>query len=339
MNFDLLETLCKFCSVSGNEDSLRNFIFSEIESYADEIKKDSLGNLLIKKLGTSGEKNYKKIVVTAHMDEVGFMITHVTEEGFLKFGTVGSISDKVLLGTRVEIGENSIAGVIGSTPVHLLKPDSRYKSVPVEDMYIDIGAKNKEDALCYVRLGDYASFEPFFVRDKRTVKAKALDNRLGCFILLNLIKKEFTRDVYYAFTTREEIGAFGAQTMAYSLDSAVAIVIDATTAADVYGTKDEQKVCKLSCGPVVPFMDRGTIYNKELFDLAFKLAKENKISVQTKEAIAGGTDASVIHKSRSGVKTLGVSVPCRYIHAPVNMCCIEDILNTLRLLEILIARV
>ncbi len=339
MNFDLLEKLCKFCAISGNEDELRDFIFYEVGKYSSDIKIDCLGNLLIRKGGTSGLPEAKRVVVTAHMDEVGFIITHITEEGFLKFGTVGSISEKVLLGTRVIIGKNKITGVIGATPVHLLDSEDRYKNVSVEDMYIDIGAKNKEDALNYVQLGEYASFEPVFFKDDMTVKAKSLDNRLGCFILLNLIQKEFPGDVYFAFTTKEEVGAIGAQTMAYSLKPDISIVVDSTTAADVYGSKEDQKICKLGGGAVVPFMDKGTIYNKDLYNLAFDLAAKNNIPAQTKEAIAGGTDASVIHKSRCGVKTLGISVPCRYIHAPVGMCRTRDVLSTIELIEILLTEV
>lgn len=337
MSFEILEKLCNTCAVSGNETILSSFILEEIKDYIEEFKLDALGNLIIKKSGTSKDKSSdSKLVVTAHMDEVGFIVTHVTEEGFLKFGIVGSIDGKVLLGTRVMVGKNKILGVIGSTPVHLLESDEKLKKVPVENMYIDIGARSKEDALKYVNFGDYAYFEPIFLEDEDTIKSKALDNRLGCFILINLIKKSYPYDIYFAFTTREEIGAIGSRTMAYALDPDFSIVVDSTTASDVYKVEEENKVCKLEKGPVVPFMDLGAVYDKKLYSRAFELANKNKIPVQTKEAVAGGTDASTIHCARNGVKTLGVSVPCRYIHSPVSICKKIDVKNTEKLIEHLI---
>ena len=339
MNFELLKKLCNFFAASGDEDNLRSFVLEEIKDYVEDVKIDALGNLIAKKRGTEKKEIEKKFLLTSHMDEVGFIVTHVTSEGFLKFSTVGSINSKILLGTRVLVGGKRILGVIGSTPIHLLKSEEKFKDVSIEDMYIDVGAKNKEDALEYVNLGDYAYFEPVFFEDENNIRSKALDNRLGCFILINLIKRSYPYDVYFAFTTREEIGAIGAKTMAYSLNPEISIVVDSTTASDIHGIDEDDKVCMLEKGPVVPFMDLGTVYNKKLYSLAFRLANENKIPIQTKEAVAGGTDASVIHNVKCGVKTLGVSVPCRYIHSPVGLCKKVDLKNTEKLLESLILKI
>ena len=339
MNFELLKKLCAFFAASGDEDNLRSFILEEIKNYVKDVRIDTLGNLIVKKEGLEKCKTRKKFLLTAHMDEVGFIVTHITAEGFLKFSTVGSINSKVLLGTRVLVGEKRILGVIGSTPIHLLKSEEKFKDVSVENMYIDIGAKNKDNALKYVNLGDYAYFEPVFFEDENNIKSKALDNRLGCFVLINLIKRSYPYDIYFAFTTREEIGAVGAKTMAYSLNPDISIVVDSTTASDIHGVDEDNKVCMLEKGPVVPFMDLGTVYNKELYTLAFKLANENKIPIQTKEAVAGGTDASSIHSVRCGVRTLGISIPCRYIHSPVSLCKKIDLKNTEKLLESLILKI
>ena len=330
MNFTILENLCKISAVSGDEECLRTFIVSEIKNYSNEIITDNLGNLIIKKAGKKGPCN-RKIMVTSSMDEVGFIITNITKDGFLKFNTVGLIDYKVLLGTRVLVGENNILGVIGSVPVHLLRSEEKYKKVKAEDLYIDIGANNKEDAEKYIKLGDYASFEPVFLRDSNNIRARALDSRLGCYTLIDLLKREYIHDLYFAFTTKEKIGSIGATTVAYTIKPDTAFVISSTMASDVYETEDENTICKLGEGPVAPFMDKGTIYCKDLYSLALKLTKEKNIPIQTKMVSSSITDASVIQKSRGGIKTLEILIPCRYINSPISMCKIIDLDNTEKL--------
>jgi len=333
LSFEFLKRLCCSLAASGDEGNVRSLVLEEIKDYVQETRIDNLGNLIVKKKGESTRKYAKKILVTAHMDEVGFIIKHVTDEGFLKFGSVGSVDPKVLLGTRVLVGKEKILGVIGSTPIHLLESSEKSKKVDISDMYIDIGSNNKEESLKHVSLGDFAYFEPTFIETLNEIKSKSLDNRLGCNILINLVKQSYPADVCFAFTTKEEVGSVGARAMAYYVNPDASIVVDTTTASDVFGVKEENVVCKLGKGPVVPFMDLGTIYNRNLYKLAFEVAKENNIPLQTKEKIAGGTDASSIQSSRDGTETLGVSVPCRYIHSPVGICKKVDLKNTEELIK------
>ena len=319
----LLERLCTASGISGDESSIRNIILSEIENYATEVKVDALGNLIVFKAGN--QKSKLKLMISAHMDEVGFIVTHITDSGFLKFSTVGGIDEKVIPGKSVTVGKNKLPGVIGVNPIHLLKSDEKQAVIPIDDMYIDIGAKNKKDAEKYVMPGNSVCFDSIFDINDKIVKAKALDDRVGCFILINLIKNDLLFDMYFTFVVQEEIGLKGATTAAFSVNPDCALVIEATTAGDTSCDENNSPVCKIGDGAVISFMDGHTVYDKEYYNLAFKLAKDNNIKVQSKEAVAGGNDAGAIHISRSGVRTLAVSLPCRYLHSATGLISLDDL--------------
>lgn len=321
INYNVLERLCSLNGVSGNEDDVRDLIIDEIKEYVDDYKVDLMGNLIVYKKGKN--KAQTKLLLSAHMDEVGFIITNITNEGFLKFATVGGIEKSVLGGINVVIGKDNINGVIGSTPVHLLKSGEGEKAVEIESLYIDIGAKDKKEAQRYVRVGDYACFNSTFDLSKETIKAKAIDDRVGCAILIDMIRSELMYDMIFSFVVQEEIGVRGATTAAYSINPEASIVIEATTAADI--PKSENKVCCLTDGAVVSFMDRGTIYDKGYFNLVFDVAKSIESKVQIKKAVAGSNDAAGIQKSRGGVRTIAISLPCRYIHSELAIASREDI--------------
>lgn len=324
----LLKELCALEGVSGNEGSVRARILEEIKPHATRVEVDALGNVIAFKKGSQPAKT--RLMLSAHMDEVGLILTHITDEGLLKFTAVGGIDQRVLCGKQVVV--NGHFGVIGGKPVHLMKGDEREKAVPVDELSIDIGAENREDAERAVSLGDVASFVSGFDDTGSMLRGKALDDRVGCALLVELLRRDLPYDMTVAFCVQEEVGLRGARCAAYSVEPQAAIVVETTTAADVAGVDEGKEVCHLGAGPVVSFMDRSTIYDKEYYRLAFSLAKEAGIACQTKHAVAGGNDAGAIHVSRGGVRTIAVSLPCRYLHAPWGMIAKSDLAATEQLL-------
>ncbi len=325
----MLKELCGLNGISGREDAVREFIISKLPEEC-KYRVDSLGNLIVQKKGRSTPKN--KVMLTAHMDEVGFIITYITDDGFLKFSCVGGIDERVIFGRAVTVGRNGAHGVIGSKAFHQLTSDERMKVPKTDDMYIDIGAKDRKEAEKYVSLGDSAYFDSEYIEfGDGFIKAKALDDRAGCMMLLNLANSDRAYDLTLCFLVQEEIGTRGAVTAAFAEQPDYAIVLESTTANDIPDVPESKKVCKLGGGAVISFMDRGTVYNTELYKKAFCVAKENKIPAQTKTVVAGGNDAAAIHKSRGGVKTVTLSVPTRYIHSPSSVAKAEDIKSVERL--------
>ena len=328
---ELIEELCTLSGISGREDSVRDYIINKIKDYA-EYSVDPLGNLIVFKKGKKPAKN--KVMLDAHMDEVGMIVTAITSEGFLKFAKVGGINSKVILGRSVKVGEKAVNGVIGIKPVHLVDKDKEDAIPSADELYIDIGALDKEEAQSVVSLGDAVWFNSDFVEfGNGFVKAKALDDRAGCALLIEMIRSELEYDAWFSFSVQEEIGTRGAQTAAFNIAPDYAIVVETTTAADISGVKDENQVCICGKGGAVSFMDRSTIYNKALFDRAFEVAKEKNIICQPKTVVAGGNDAGAIHKSRGGVKVLTVSVPCRYLHSPACVIKHSDAEESLKLIK------
>lgn len=317
---DTLKTLCSLQGASGREDAVRDYLIGRIGTHA-EYEVDALGNLLVHKKGA--QRATKKVMLAAHMDEVALIITYITEDGYLKFSPVGGIDPRVLFGRSVFVGDQKLPGVIGSMPVHLLKKDDLKKIPDFEKLYIDIGASSAIEAKEAVHLGDIAYFDSAFVPfGERRIKAKALDDRAGCAILLEMIESDQPYDLDFAFTVQEEVGLRGAGAAAYQLHPDYAIVVETTTAADIAGVQPHKRVCALGKGAVVSFMDKSTLYDRRLYDFAFSLAERKNIRCQTKTLVAGGNDAGAIHKSRGGVKTITISVPCRYLHSP--SCVIEE---------------
>ncbi len=329
---EMIKELCAISGISGREDDVRNYIIEKIKDYADEMHTDPLGNLIVFKKGRNVAKN--KVMLDAHMDEVGLIVTAITSEGYLKFAKVGGINTKVIIGRTVRVGEKGVVGALGIKPIHLIEKSEEGNIPKLDDLYIDIGAKNREEAQEYVRIGDAVWFCSGDIEfGSGFLKAKALDDRAGCAILIEMIRSELEYDCWFSFSTQEEIGTRGAQASAFSIAPDYAIVVETTTAADISGVKDEKRVCICGNGPTVSFMDRSTVYNRELFDKAFEIAERDGIPCQPKTLVAGGNDAGVIHKSRGGVKVLTVSVPCRYLHSPSCVIKYSDAENSLRLIK------
>lgn len=317
----LLECLCTARGISGAEDSVRDLILKEITPYADTVEINPLGSIIAFKKGKNRART--KLMLNAHMDEVGLIVTAITQEGYLKFATVGGIDRRVLCGKSVTV-HDTLPGVIGAKPIHLLKEEEREKSVPIEELYIDIGAKDKEEAEQYVAPGDIVCFDSIFDTANGRIKSRALDDRAGCVILIDILKSELPYDMTFVFAVQEEVGMRGARTAAYAVNPQAAIVVESTTAADIPGVDEEKQVCHVGGGPVLSFMDKGAIYDKEYYNLAFDTAKAVGVPCQTKEAVAGGNDSGAIHVTRGGVRTIAVSLACRYLHAPVGLISQED---------------
>lgn len=308
-----LKNLCLIDGISGDEGRVREYIISKIADKCD-YKIDPMGNLIAFKKGKKEPKN--KVMLSAHMDEVGFIVTYICDNGFIKFTNVGGIDPKIAVGRAVHVGENNIKGVIGNKAVHLCRGDEENTAPNLDKLYIDIGAKDKEEAEKYVCVGDSVHFISDFVEfGEDKIKAKAIDDRFGCAIMLKMIESELEYDTNFAFLVQEEVGCRGAGAAVFSIRPDYAIVLEATTASDISGVDNENRVCVQGQGAVVSFMDRSTVYNRDLFKGAFALAKEKNIPIQIKTTVAGGNDAGAIHKACSGVYTIAVSLPCRYIHS------------------------
>ncbi len=311
-----LEELCRLNATSGNEENVRNYIIDKIKNVA-EVKIDNSGNILAFK---KGKKSGKKTMVDAHMDEVGIIVSGYTADGFLKFQTVGSILPTAIFCKQVIIND-TIKGVIGAKPIHLTKGEDGKKCPETNALYIDIGAKSREEAEKLAPLGSTGVMVSDFIRVADKILSKALDDRIGCAVLIKLIENYDEYDFYATFTTSEEIGLRGAKTAAFSVDPEYAIVLEGTTAADIDGVSENKRVCSLSGGPAVSFMDNTTLYDKKLYEAAIN----SGIKCQTKSYVSGGNNAGTIHTSRSGVSTITLSAPCRYIHSANSVADINDI--------------
>lgn len=330
---DTLKTLCTMDGTSGHEDRIREYIISKLPADC-EHRTDALGNLIVFKKGKKEAKN--RVMLAAHMDEVGVIVTHIDEKGYLKFTTVGGITPAVLAGRCVRF-ENGTIGVLGIKPIHLTDKGDEGNLPSTDKMYIDIGADSREQAEEKVSLGDVAVFnEEFIPLGEHKVCSKALDDRMGCLALLTLLNEDIEADAYFVFTVQEEIGLRGAGTAAFQVAPDYAIVLEGTTAADLPDAEGERKVCVQGNGAAVSFMDRSTLYPPKLYNRAMELAKENNIPVQTKTMVAGGNDAGSIHKAGAGVRVLTVNVPCRYIHSGSSVADLRDFDSLLRLVRLLI---
>lgn len=330
----MLKELCLINSTSGDEQAVRDYIINEIKDYC-EYSVDNLGSVIAFKKGKKVPD--KKVMLCAHMDEVGFIITDITEDGYLKFAPVGGIDSKVVADRVIRV--NGIKGVIGLKPIHLLSDNEKTKSPDYKELCIDIGASNKEDALKYVHLGDYAYFESeYYEFGDGFIKSKALDDRIGCMLLIELIKTELEYDTCFCFNVQEEVGLRGSACTSYAVQPDISVVFESTTAGDICGVSGGDRVCVLGKGPVISFMDGRTVYDKELYRMALKTAENNGIQAQTKTAIAGGNDAGAIQTSGKGSRVMAISVPCRYIHSAASVVKKSDIEETRKLVKALLPK-
>ncbi|MBR4720406.1 MAG: M42 family metallopeptidase [Clostridia bacterium] len=307
---ELLKELSLFNATSGREAKLSDFIKNIVKDYADEVYSDSLGNLIAHKKGSG-----KKIMLSAHMDEIGVVVTYIEDSGYLRFADVGGLYTKYLAGRRV-VFESGTEGVIFTEP----KNDKNALS----KMYIDIGATSKEDAEKCVNVGDMGAFCGNFTEQNGVIIGKALDDRVGCLALIETLKRvKSENDLYFVFTVQEEVGLRGARTAAFAINPDFALAVDVTDSGDT--PKCDKVAVKLGLGAAIKVMDYSVICDKEVKDTLILLAEKKNIKYQLEVMTEGGTDAGVIHFSRGGVKTGGVSIPTRYIHSPSEMINKDDL--------------
>lgn len=331
---ELLRHLCLISGPTGSEERVAEAIkeqLSDIEGI--EMRSDKGGNLIV--LYPCGIENATRVMVSAHMDEVGMMINEITDDGYLKFSCLGGIDPRVLCGRHVTImGEaGDIPGVIASKAIHHQTADERRTATTVDKMYINIGAADKEEAQKHVAVGDSGIFVSDFYTlgsEGKTLCCKAIDDRLGCAVMIEVLRRlsagkvQLPFDVYFCFTTREEIGLSGAQTAAQSIAPEISIVLESTAVADIAGVGETSKVAKLGEGGAISLADRSTIYNRELVDYAMELSKAHGIKAQIKKLVSGGNDAGHIHKSGAGVRAIAISAPTRYLHSATCVAHADD---------------
>ncbi len=326
---ELLKTLCCLDGTSGREDAVRDYIISQLNGAPYTV--DPLGNLIVRVKGAKPAKN--TVMLCAHMDEVGVMATCILQNGLVRFTNVGGIQPTALAGKSVRF-ENGVYGVIGLKPMHLCEGDERLTLPEVRELTIDIGAADREAAAARVRPGDAAVFTNEFVAlGGGKVLSKAIDDRAGCAVMLDMIRTGMEYDTVFCFNVQEEVGLRGAKTSTFAVRPDYAIVLEATTAADLPGAAEDARVCVLGEGAAISFMDKATVYDPKLYNRVLSLAAEAGIKAQPKTAVAGGNDAGSVHLTAEGVRTVAISVPCRYIHAGSSVCDMEDVLAVRALAE------
>lgn len=332
MLLETIKQLSELQGVSGCEEQVRYEILNKIEGHCI-YKVDALGNILAFKKGRHEPK--QKLMLSAHMDEVGLIITYAEEDGLLRFSPVGGIDKRVIVGRTVRIGD--VYGVIGMKAIHLRSKEEKDKPVDSEKLTIDIGARNREEALNAVSLGDRAVFTSRYSEfGDGFICGRALDDRAGCALMIDLILGELEYDTHFAFTVQEETGTTGAKTAAAQICPDIAIAIETTTAGDLPDAAPSKTVCSLKQGPVLSFMDRGTIYDRSLYQKALEVAKEASIRCQIKAGVYGGNEARSVQVAGNGARVLVVSLPCRYLHTPNCVIHRSDAEETARFLPALI---
>lgn len=324
----LLEKLSNATGPSGFEGEVREIIKEEIKNHVDDIKVDVMGNIIAHKKG-----NGKKVLIDAHMDEVGFIITGYNEDGTLKFESLGGINGKVILSKVILIGKDKIPGVIGFKPIHLQNADERKKNVKASQCCIDVGSRSKEETKKLIKLGEFAVFDMKYGEfGEGLIKGKAFDDRMGCAVAIEILKESYNCDLYVSFNVQEEVGERGAYVSAFDIQPEIGVALEGTICADMPNIPKHLSATEVGKGPALSIMDKTSIFNDEIYKAIIKVAEEKEIPYQLRRAIAGGNDAGAILMSGEGAKIATVSVPCRYIHSSVSVASVEDYKNTVRLM-------
>ena len=321
-----LKQLCEIHAPSGNETALRRLLLEEARALCGEenVQIDRMGNVICRKKGI--EVGRPHVCVSAHMDEVGFIIMGATEDGLLRFRSVGGIDPRVIVSKRVLAGENSLPGVIGAMAIHLQSRADREKVLGYDDLYIDIGAKDKAEALEKCPPGSYACFDsPYTPFGDGFVCAKALDDRVGCYNILRMMKESYPGDVTFALVSREEVGMRGSIGAAYGIRPDVAINLEGTAANDLGGVESQFEVCCAGRGVAISFMDNSSVYQRKLYQKLTRLAEKNGIAHQPKRGVTAVNDAAHYQRAAGGALACTLSVPCRYIHSGASVCSLNDV--------------
>jgi putative aminopeptidase FrvX len=339
----LLERLCNACAVSGDEGEVREIVLEQVREHADEVQVDALGNVLVTRRGKTRGRRRQRVLLDAHMDEVGFMLTHDEGQGIYRFDTVGGLDTRQLLGKPVWVGRKHVPAVIGAKPIHLTTNEELRRTIPLDTLRIDIGPGSDSK----LKVGDWATFATHFTRLGPSLRAKALDNRLGVATLIELIKHAPDNiDLLAAFTVQEEVGLRGAKVAAYTLDPDIAIALDCTPARDLPIWEDDDHApsentsynTRLGSGPAIYTADRATLSDPRLIRHLVATAEALHIPYQFRQPGGGGTDAGAIHLTRVGIPSISVSVPGRYLHTAASLVRLSDWQHTLTLLHAALSR-
>lgn len=329
-----LEKLSNAFGPSGNEEDVAELLKGAMETYADETRVDKLGNILF---FHHGKKGFPRVMLSAHMDEIGFLITFIEETGFLRFDTLGGITNILMPGQRILLkGEKGyLKGIIGTKPPHLMTPEEQTKIIPKEDLFIDIGADSFDHAKKKgVDVGTMGVFDVKFEDlGGGYYRGKALDDRAGCTVLAQVFKamKDSPYNIVAVGSVQEELGIRGARTAAWQADPDYGLALEGTFVSDVPTTRPDRVSSRIKGGPVVTIMDRTAFTHPRVLRTLVNIAKEKSIPFQFKQVPLGGTDAGAIHLNKAGVPTGTVAVPCRYIHGPASILHVEDLKNSVRL--------
>ena len=324
----LLQTLTETFGPSGYEDEVRRVVRSEVESLADEVRVDSLGNLIARKRPTKAAQDTKKIMIAAHMDEIGVIVSHVDEKGFIRFSPLGGVFRRYVLGGRVRF-LNGTQGIIGFDRL-----DNINELPTLDKVYIDVGATSPKD--CPVTVGDVAAFDRPYSEFGDRLVAKSMDDRVGVLVAIETLRALTSTpyDVYFVFTTQEEVGVRGATTSAYGVDPDIGIALDVTPTGDTPNALRMEM--SLGKGPCIKIQDVSMIADARVVQWMIRAAEKNKIPYQREVLLIGGTDARAIQLTRAGVPAGCISIPVRYVHSPSEMVDYSDVQNTIRLLTALL---
>jgi tetrahedral aminopeptidase len=335
ININLLKSLCETAGVSGFETDIRQLIYNQVKPYCDDISIDNMGNLTAL-VRAKGSGPAKKVMLAAHMDEIGFIVTHIDDDGFIRFHTLGGFDPKTLTAQRVIIhGRVPIIGVMGSKPIHLMKAGERTKVVNSEGFFIDTG-RSGDEVKTLVSVGDPITRERELIEMGNCINCKSLDNRISVYVLIEVLKKlkNPSVDVYAVFTVQEEVGLRGAQVAAHQINPDFGLAVDTTIAFDVPGAQAHEKITSLGKGPAIKIMDASTICDPRMVKYLKETANGASIKWQPELLTAGGTDtASIQRTGQHGAIAGAVSIPTRHLHQVIEMVNKEDVVGAIALIE------
>ncbi|NNE42834.1 MAG: M42 family metallopeptidase [Gemmatimonadetes bacterium] len=341
MNLDLLEELCQTAGGPGREERIREIVIRELEPLVDDIQVDRMGNVIARRAprGKTKPKNPRKMMLSAHMDEISLMVTHIEDSGFLRFTTLGGFDPKTLAAQRVIVhGRKDVIGLIGTKPAHIMS-DAEKKQMPsLDSFFIDLGMP-KARVEKIVRIGDLCTRERDFVEVGDSVSTKSLDDRVGVFVMIEAVRKLTSHavEVYAVATTQEEIGIRGAQVAAQSLQPDMGVALDVTLANDVPGAGGRKQITELGKGTAIKIMDSSVVCDFRIVDGLRAVAEKKKIPYQMEVLPKGGTDTAAIQRNGGGAPAGCISIPCRYVHSVIEMCHKKDIEGSINLLAAFLA--
>ena len=333
LNIDLLKQICETPGAPGFEKPIRDFIIKTVTPLVDEVEVDNMGNVFAIKKGK--KDNNQRVMIAAHMDEIGFIVTHIDDNGFVRFHTLGGFDPKTLTAQRVIIhGTEDVIGVMGSKPIHVMTPEERTKNPKSTDYFIDLGLP-KDEVEKLVKIGDPITRERDLIEMGNCVNSKSIDNRISVFILIEALRNlgDAPYDVYGVFTVQEEVGIRGANVAAHNINPDFGIALDTTIAFDLPGAQPHEQVTQLGGGTAIKIMDAMTIADYRMVDYLKEIADKNKIRWQPEILTAGGTDTAGIQRmGKKGAISGAISIPTRHLHQVIEMAHKEDIQASIDLL-------